>query len=29
LKTTGWFSSHIDKMMGINFEDLENLSIRQ
>ena len=29
LKTTGWFSEHVDKQMGLSFEDLEGLSIRQ
>ena len=28
MKTTGWFSSHLDEHMGISFEDLEGLSIR-
>ena len=29
LQTTGWFSSHVDQKMGISFDDLEGLSVRQ
>ena len=29
MKTTGAFSSHLDTKMGLGFEDLEHLSIRE
>ena len=29
MKMTGWFSSHLDEQMGLSFDDLEGLSIRQ
>lgn len=29
MKTTGWHSGHLDEQMGISFDDLEGLSVRQ
>jgi len=29
LKTTGWFAEHVDNQMGVSFDDLEGLSVRQ
>ena len=29
LRTTGWHSNHLDALMGVSFEDLEGLSVRQ
>ena len=29
MRTTGWFSNHLDALMGVGFEDLEGLSVRE
>ena len=29
MRTTGWQSDHLDALMGVGFEDLEGLSVRQ
>lgn len=29
MHTTGWFSHHLDALMGVSFEDMEGLSVRQ
>lgn len=29
MHTTGFFSCHLDALMGISFEDMEGLSVRQ
>lgn len=29
MHTTGWFSCHLDALMGVSFDDMEGLSVRQ
>ena len=29
MKTTGFFSHHLDALMGVSFEDMDGLSVRQ